>query len=181
MTIKITYFVHGTTIDNEKELATGWMPGELSKLGIKQARELGGLVARRKFDVVFCSDLKRAVDSTNIVFGDRYKIIFDKRLREINYGGFARKPEKEFKQHLEKYVDESFPQGESYKGVEQRMAEFLKFVKEDYDGKQIAIMGHQAPQLALEVLLNNKTWRQAIDSDWRKTKSWQPGWEYVIQ
>ena len=27
MTTKITYFVHGTTTDNEKGLATGWGPG----------------------------------------------------------------------------------------------------------------------------------------------------------
>lgn len=33
MSIKITYFVHGTTIDNEKDLATGWLLGKLSQLG----------------------------------------------------------------------------------------------------------------------------------------------------
>lgn len=27
MPVKITYFVHGTTIDNENDLATGWQPG----------------------------------------------------------------------------------------------------------------------------------------------------------
>ena len=41
--IKITYFVHGTTTDNEKDLATGWNNGKLSKLGMKQAKELGYL------------------------------------------------------------------------------------------------------------------------------------------
>ena len=61
MTIKITYFVHGTTTDNEKGLATGWMPGELSELGIFQAKELGKLVSNKNFDIVFCSDLKRLI------------------------------------------------------------------------------------------------------------------------
>lgn len=27
MPLKITYFVHGTTTDNEQGLATGWLPG----------------------------------------------------------------------------------------------------------------------------------------------------------
>jgi alpha-ribazole phosphatase/probable phosphoglycerate mutase len=58
MAVKITYFVHGTTTDNEKDLATGWMPGELSELGKKQAKELGRLVSGKDFDAVFCSDLK---------------------------------------------------------------------------------------------------------------------------
>ena len=37
MPIKITYFVHGTTTDNEQDLATGHAPGELSELGKQQA------------------------------------------------------------------------------------------------------------------------------------------------
>ena len=56
--LKITYFVHGTTTDNEQDLATGWAPGELSELGIQQAKNLGKEIKDRKFDVVFCSDLK---------------------------------------------------------------------------------------------------------------------------
>jgi len=44
----------------------------------------------------------------------------------------------------------------------------------------VAIVAHKAPQLALDVLLKNKTWQQAFAEDWRKTKSWQPGWDYVL-
>ncbi len=36
MSIKITYFVHGTTTDNEKEISSGWFDAELSELGEKQ-------------------------------------------------------------------------------------------------------------------------------------------------
>ena len=88
-TISITYFIHGTTTDNEKGLATGWAAGELSESGIKQVKELGALVSREHFDVVFCSDLKRAADSAALGFGDKYKIIQDRRLRESNYGVFT--------------------------------------------------------------------------------------------
>jgi len=35
---KITYFVHGTTTDNEAGKATGWLPGELSAVGVPPAR-----------------------------------------------------------------------------------------------------------------------------------------------
>ncbi|MDD5290491.1 MAG: histidine phosphatase family protein [Patescibacteria group bacterium] len=176
--IKITYFVHGTTTDNEKNLSTGWQPGELSELGIKQAKELGNLVSK-KFDAFFCSDLKRAVDSANLGFGNKYKIIQDKRLRECNYGNFNGGTEEKI--DYKKYIDMPFPNGESLKDVEKRIRDFLNFLKEGYNNKHIAIMAHKAPQLALEVILNNKTWEQAIKKDWRNTKSWQPGWEYEIK
>jgi broad specificity phosphatase PhoE len=32
--IKITYIVHGTTIQNEKGIVAGWNPGELSETSI---------------------------------------------------------------------------------------------------------------------------------------------------
>ena len=181
MSVEITYFVHGTTTDNEKDLVTGWSPGKLSELGIKQAKELGKLVSNKHFDVVFCSDLKRAVDSAKLAFGDKYKIIQDKRLRECNYGDFTGKSVKEFEDRMFDYVDKPFPNGGSYRDVEKRIANFLEFLKKNYDGKHIAIVAHQAPQLALDVLLKGKTWKQAINEDWRKKNAWRPGWNYVLK
>lgn len=60
------------------------------------------------------------------------------------------------------------------------MTDFLKFLKDNYDGKNVAIVAHKAPQLALDVLLKNKTWEQALAEDWRKNKSWKPGWKYQL-
>ncbi|MBI2662683.1 histidine phosphatase family protein [Candidatus Woesearchaeota archaeon] len=181
MVVRITYFVHGTTTDNEQGLATGWMPGELSEKGIKEAKKLGGLVSAQKFDVVFCSDLKRAVDSAELGFGERDKVIQDKRLRECNYGDFTQKSAGLFKSKMSDYIDKPFPHGESYKDVEKRIADFITFLKKNYERKHIAIVAHQAPQLALDVLVKGRTWKQAIEEDWRKKKTWQPGWEYVVE
>jgi broad specificity phosphatase PhoE len=182
MSVKITYFVHGTTTDNEQDLATGWAHGELSELGLQQAKELGGQASDRHFDVVFCSDLKRAIDSARLAFGDKYEIIEDERLREANYGDFTQKPSAEFKKNSKThYIESPFPGGESYKDVETRIASFLEFLRKNYQGKHIAIVAHQAPQLAMDVLVKGKTWEQSIDEDWRKTKSWQPGWDYELK
>jgi len=179
MSVKITYFVHGTTTDNETDLATGWADGDLSEKGKRQAQDLGKLVADQKFDVIFCSDLKRAVDSAQLGFS-QYTIIPDSRLREANYGDYTQKSDT-FKQNITDYINFPFPNGESYKDVEKRIADFCNFLKDNYNGKHIAIIAHQAPQLALEVILNCKTWEQAFKEDWRNTKAWQPGWEYTIK
>ena len=160
MSIKITYFVHGTTTDNEKGLATGWLSGELSKLGKQQAKDLGDIVKDKNFDVVFCSDLKRAIDSAEFGFGDKYKIIRDKRLRECNYGSMNGKKH-DFKDNLSNYINIPFPGGESYKDVEKRLRNFIEFLKTNYNGKRMAIVAHQAPQLALDVILH-KTGKKTI-------------------
>jgi broad specificity phosphatase PhoE len=70
--VTITYFVHGTTPDNENGLATGWLPGELSPLGLEQAKVLAKQVADREFDIVICSDLYRAVQTAQLLFGDKH-------------------------------------------------------------------------------------------------------------
>jgi alpha-ribazole phosphatase/probable phosphoglycerate mutase len=181
MSVQITYFVHGTTTDNEAHISSGWYDVELSELGIQQSKELTKLTEDKQFDVVFCSDLKRAVDSANLTWGDKYKIIQDERLRECNYGDFNAKSSDEVEPLQEQSITTPMPNGESYEMVKDRIASFLADVKRDYDGKHIAIVGHKAPQLALDVLLKEMTWDEAFATDWRKTKSWQPGWEYTAE
>ena len=181
MSIKITYFVHGTTTDNEKEISSGWKDVELSELGINRFTALKDKTKDMHFDVVFCSDLQRAVKSAELAWMGIYEIIPDARLRECNYG--------DLNGALSEIVEpmqegdcwhKPFPNGESYDDVKNRVADFLDFLKKNYDGKSIAIVGHKAPQLSLDVLLKGKTWEQALAEDWRKTKSWKPGWEYEI-
>lgn len=180
--IQITYFVHGTTIDNEQEISSGWKDVELSKLGIEQSIALKEQTKDMHFDVVFCSDLQRAHKSAELAWDGIYEIIPDKRLRECNYGDLNGalssivEPMQE-----DECIYKPFPGGESYEDVKTRIADFLEFLKKNYDGKSVALVGHKAPQLSLTVLLKGKTWKEALAEDWRKTKSWQPGWEYVLE
>ena len=182
MSIKITYFVHGTTTDNEKEISSGWSDVELSELGIKQSVDLKEQTKDRKFDVVFCSDLRRAHNSAKLAWDGIYPIIPDARLRECNYGKLngASSAIVEPMQE-EECITNKFPEGESYEDVKARIADFLGFLKKNYDGKSVAIVAHKAPQLSLDVLIKGKTWKQALAEDWRKTKAWRPGWEYELK
>ena len=179
MTVKITYFVHGTTTDNEEGRATGQNQGELSELGIKQSKELSSQIKDKTFVEVFCSDLRRAIDSAEISFGENREIKTDKKLRECDYGELN--GEKEEKVDYIKHIENPFPKGECLKDVEERMRNFIKLLKRNYSGKHVAIIAHKAPQLALEVITKGKTWKEAIEQDWRKTGKWQPGWIYIIK
>lgn len=178
--VTITYFVHGTTTDNLTKLSTGWNPGELSDKGIQQGIELSKTIKDKYFDVVFCSDLTRAIESAKLNFYNREICIKkDKRIRECNYGEYNGKDSKlaDYASHIE----QKFPNGECLKDVEKRIRSFCAYLKKYYDGKSVAIVAHKAPQLALDVMTKKITWEQAIASDWRIEHKWQPGWKYIIK
>ena len=77
MSVKITYFVHGTTTDNMKDISSGWSDVGLSEKGIKQSIDLKNQIKDKKFDIVFCSDLKRAVDSAKLTFAGEGRVRTD--------------------------------------------------------------------------------------------------------
>ena len=175
--MKIMYFVHGTTSDNQEEKCSGWKQAELTELGKEQAIRLGKTNQNISFDVIFTSDLNRAIESANLAFPN-VQHIQDKRLRECNYGDLDGKDKSLI--HYEDHISVPFPNGESLLDVEERMREFICFLEEHYADKMIGIVAHRAPQLALEVISKGISWEAANQNDWRKTKAWQPGWEYHI-
>jgi len=123
--MKIYFAAHSTTKDNEAHLSSGWKDVGLSELGIQQAKEMGERFKEIKIDLICCSDLKRAVDTVKIAFGDKYPVIADKRLRELNYGDFNGKPSKVVKPMKKEHIKDPYPNGESY---EQAVARPLKIV-----------------------------------------------------
>lgn len=177
MKTKLIYFVHGTTYDNASKKCSGWKQVELNDLGREQALNLGKVNKDINFDVIFTSDLVRAIESANIAFPNVLKIQ-DKRLRECNYGDLDGEDK-----HLivyEEHIDENFPNGESLIDVENRIRDFINYLLENYKGKTIGIIAHRAPQLAFEVITKNISWEEANKNDWRKTGDWKPGWKYDI-
>jgi broad specificity phosphatase PhoE len=178
--VYITYFVHATTVDNERDNATDWLPGELSRLGWLQAEELRAEIIDQEFDAVFSSDLKRAVDTAETAFGQKFCVNYDPRLREVNYGDWNGSRRSSFVGSATDYISRAFPGGESYRDVETRMRSLCNDLKSQFRGQRVALLAHQAPQLALEVICNGRSWAEAIEEDWRKSKAYRPGWCYIF-
>ena len=178
MSVKIIYFVHGTTLDNLEHKATGWLPGSLSEKGIFQSFSLKKLININEIDLVISSDLKRAILSAENIFRGEKEILHDSRIRECNYGDLNGKDASLVK--YEEHILNKFPNGESLKDVETRVRDFCNYLVTNFDNKTIALVSHKAPQLALDVITKNISWEEAINNDWRKTKSWQPGWTYEL-
>lgn len=178
MGIKIEYFVHGTTTDNATGKSSGWSQVQLTELGKEQAINLGKANKDLYMDIIFTSDLDRAVNSAKLAFSN-IKRVQDVRLRECHYGDLD--GEDKSKVIYEDHINIPFPNGESLLDVEKRIKEFIDFLKENYDNKTIGIVAHKATQMAFEVLTKGITWEEVIENDWRKTGAWQPGWEYWIE
>ena len=178
MTVKISYMIHGTTEDSINGLFSGQHDIKLSKpQGEIESKSLGEKITH-KFDVLFISDLKRSIQTAQLAFPHRCEIVQEPLLRECDYGRLNQT----LKQDLVPFITTQFPNGESFLEVGYRVQKFLDFLKEHYDGKHIGIIGHQTPQLAIEVLINDKSWEQAIREDWRKTKNWKHReWIYELK
>jgi broad specificity phosphatase PhoE len=173
--MKVYFAAHATSKDNEAEIASGWKDVELSGLGIQQAKKLGERFKDIKIDLICSSDLKRAVSTVKIAFGNEHPVIIDKRLRELNYGDFTGKPADQVGYMKKERIKEPFPNGESYERAMVRVHEFYKELKEKHPDKIVLVVGHRATQFGLDTL-TGKTLEDCLSVPFK----WQPYWEYVL-
>ncbi|MFJ6851943.1 histidine phosphatase family protein [Streptomyces sp. NPDC091271] len=177
MAVEIVYETHATTTDNEAGIATGWLPGRLSDLGCRQARELGERRPGEGFAAVFASDLHRAVQTARIAFPDgRPPIRQDIRLRECNYGELNGHPLSLIAAQRAQHIDEPFPGGQSYRQVATATRAFLHDIATKWDGGRILVIAHSANRWALEHLLAGTP----LDELLQAPPAWRPGWRYTL-
>ncbi|MCC7077290.1 MAG: 2,3-bisphosphoglycerate-dependent phosphoglycerate mutase [Acidimicrobiia bacterium] len=61
---------HGQSVWNLENLFTGWVDVGLSEQGEDEAKKAGAMLRGRRFDVVFTSMLKRAVDTADMILAE---------------------------------------------------------------------------------------------------------------
>ena len=178
VTVEIVYETHSISTDNERGIATGWLPGELSNRGRELAAELG---ARRRADniaAVFTSDLRRAVETCEIAFGGSgIPIHQDARLRECNYGALNGMPVAKVTAERSRHIQVPFPEGESYQDAAERMRGFLTEIFQQWDETRILIVGHSATRWALQHLLEGVPLADLVDAPF----AWQAGWRFRLR
>lgn len=83
----ILYFLrHGETDWNVKGLAQGQVDTPLNSTGIRQAEAIRPTLNSLNFSAVYCSPLRRAVETAHLSVPDRYNIILDDNLKERFFG-----------------------------------------------------------------------------------------------
>jgi broad specificity phosphatase PhoE len=172
--VELVYETHSLTVDNETGIATGWLDGELSERGREQARLLG----ERRRDVVYASDLGRAVETAEIAFGDTgIPVHLDPRLRECNYGELNGGPAAELDAVRRlSHVDEPFPGGQSYRQVVEATRAFLDDVAARHDGCKVLAIAHSANRWAIQHLLEGAPLQELVAAPF----DWQERWLYRV-
>jgi broad specificity phosphatase PhoE len=174
--MQLVYETHSISVDNERGIATGWLPGELSAEGRRLAAELGRRRQDDGISCVFTSDLRRAVETAEIAFaGTEIEIRQDARLRECNYGELNGAPVHELDPRA-RFVDEPYPRGESYRDCVEKMRDFLEGVASEFDNRRVLVIAHSAQRHALRQLLEGQPLEELVDAPF----DWQEGWEYVV-
>ena len=168
MAIKILLIRHGESDGNVKRKFSGFQDVDLTEKGIWQAKRLARRLERVQVNAVYCSDLKRARHTAEIIFGNRGKdIISNPKFREINFGAWEGYTFEEVKSkfgygdnfnHLMENIkpEAAIPQGESLVNLNDRvMAELNNLLnkqeKTDKD-KTIALVCHGG---TIRVILSN--------------------------
>ncbi len=135
---------HGQTDDNTVDILTGRNDVELNSTGIKQAEHLRNVLAGIAFDDVFCSPLKRAIRTAEIITGKpQTELIIKQSLIERSVGaleGFRFK-DMDRQKYWNYYDCEGiYGAAESCRSIEHRVKVFLEEVKEQYAGKDSTIL-----------------------------------------
>ncbi|ALE86550.1 histidine phosphatase family protein [Pseudonocardia sp. HH130629-09] len=173
----MVFETHSWSEDNERSVATGWLPGRLSARGRELAGELG---QRRRDDglaAVFSSDLERAVETTRIAFAETAIPVFlDWRLRECDYGSLNGAPAAWMAAEKPARVRTPYPGGESWEQALDRVGGFLRDVTDRWAGRRVLVIGHVATRWALDHFIDGVSLDELVAGDF----GWREGWEFTV-
>ena len=125
-------------------------PYYLTEKGKEEARLAGETLKQDRINVVFSSDIFRCRETAKIVAEiigyDKEKIIYDTRLRDLNWGAFGGKTKEEYWSF---YADDQMkafevpaPNGESWNQCKQRVAKLFNEIEEEFENQNILIVAH---------------------------------------
>lgn len=127
--------------NNELGLCTGMSPQGVSEFG-RSLRDCINL-QQSGISVIFCSNLRRAIDTVQLCFGDwRIPVIYDPRLCAINYGHYQDRLMSEILSIQHEYIDRPFPEGESYVQMADRYRSFFDEMAIRFHNDKSIVIGH---------------------------------------
>ena len=149
MATELVFIRHGITDWNKEMRYCGHKDVSLSSEGRKQAVRLRKRFKTVRFDRIYSSDRKRALQTCRIVFG-KAKITRVKGLREINFGVFEGLQHKEimkkyggiYKKWLLDPFKNRIPEAEPMTAFKKRVRSSIKKIISLNPGKNVAVVCH---------------------------------------
>lgn len=126
-------------------------PHHLTATGREQSVAAGQMLKDAKIDLIISSDFVRTRETTEILAEqlglEKNQVVYDVRLREVNFGGLNNKPFVEYSDYVNKLADKfntPFPGGESFEMVRSRVREVMQECENKYREKNILVITHEA-------------------------------------
>lgn len=114
----------------------------------KEVKSILDSIENQKFDIIYSSPLKRCVKLAERVLHNHEKIIYDHRLKELNFGEWELKKWDEIiesevgKAWFDDYLIKTCPGGESYPELEKRIEIFIEDIKSSNSNDRILVVTH---------------------------------------
>ena len=128
---------HGETIDNARQIMQGQTQGDLNEKGREQARQVAERLSADPIDAVVASDLRRAIQTAEIIAAPHNLIVnTTELLRERDWGSFTGR-------YIPDLRGETWPDDiESEEALLQRALAFLQYITTTYPDKRVVAVGH---------------------------------------
>ncbi|MDD6977989.1 MAG: histidine phosphatase family protein [Prevotellaceae bacterium] len=128
---------HGETVDNANQILQGRTQGMLNEKGQEQAENLAKSLDGIQIDAVIASDLKRAVDTAEVIAKRRsLPLITTPLLRERDWGSFTGR-------FIPDLKDVPWPDDvESMDAMMERARLFMDWLRRDYSQQTVVAVGH---------------------------------------
>lgn len=171
--MRIYLLRHGQTEMNKELRIQGRINTELSEVGLAQAENIRRVIenAGIAFTNIYCSPLKRAVKTCEIVTGKISKdFILDDRLMEMKFGAMEGVKYTELSDEMKALFNapENYnpdPTAESFDELEDRLARFLNDIKELPENAEVLVTSHGAAIHGILSMVKNKERKDFWDEE----------------
>lgn len=143
---------HGETEWNIEKRLQGRGDSPLTENGIQRAKELRDRIKNIDIDVIYSSPIKRALNTANILRGNKnIDIVTDDSLMEMCFGDYEGKkidivqeenPSWDINLIMQGNVEICAPNGENLKEVRERISKLMNKIIAENIGKSILIVTH---------------------------------------
>lgn len=180
MVTRLFLIRHGQSAGNAEGRFGGHSPTPLSELGMKQAEMTANALANERIDVIYSSDLLRAVQTASpLAESLGIEINKTKAFRERNVGVLEGLTFEESKQRypkdyfalINRDINHVITGGESYRHLLRRGTRALKEILATYKGRNVAVFSHTGAICYLTLHLIGAIDRRTTQTPWLVTSN----------
>ncbi len=139
---------HGESELNKEGIFFGQLDPNLTEKGREQGAKARKILKGIEYEKIYTSPLKRALETAEIININQKELIFEDRLKELNFGilegmtydEILKKYPKEAKKLEEEWQTYNYQTGESLLELQKRVIDFIKSI--DLGGKNIILVCH---------------------------------------